>query len=134
MSQATPKPFARRVFSTEGGRQVVVFSQAIGDLLWVHFDGETFCVPLSEKKARSRKGHGGVEVEGEVVAPMPGRITQVLCKEGTGVVVGQTLLVMEAMKMEYNLKSAIEGKVEKVSVKIGEQVVLGQALVRVGAV
>jgi len=43
--------------------------------------------------------------------------------------VGQVVLVMEAMKMEYTLKSEIDGKIQKIHAKVGDQVSLGQKLI-----
>ena len=61
---------------------------------------------------------------------MPGKITKVFVKEGQAVAIGEPLIVMEAMKMEYTLKSDLKTTVEKVLVKVDQQVVLGQLLVQ----
>jgi len=64
---------------------------------------------------------------------MDGAIVDVLVQEGDVVTAGQTLVVLEAMKMEHQLKAAIDGTVENVSASIGEQVKERQVLVTVGA-
>jgi biotin carboxyl carrier protein len=62
---------------------------------------------------------------------MPGKVTKILLTPGSAVEVGQAVLVMEAMKMEYTLKAEIAGEVESVNCAVGEQVALGKALVKI---
>lgn len=109
------------------GKTEKVIAQKLNGNLWVHFAGQTHV--LTEPQKGSRRKGGENAQPGDVVAPMPGKITQVLVKESQSVSSGQTLVVMEAMKMEYNLKAAIDGQVEKIKIVVGDQVVLGQQLV-----
>lgn len=69
---------------------------------------------------------------GVVKAPMPGLIIKVEVKEGDTVKAGQSVLTMEAMKMQSPVSSAIDGKVVRISVKDGESVLEGQELVLIG--
>lgn len=69
---------------------------------------------------------------GAVTAPIPGVILKVLVKVGDAVTVGQSLLVLEAMKMENNITAQSEGTVTEISVSEGDQVSDGQALVVIG--
>ncbi len=62
------------------------------------------------------------EAPGTVKAPMPGKILEVLAKNGGMVEKGDALIIMEAMKMEYTLKAPKTGKVKGLSAKVGEQV------------
>lgn len=64
----------------------------------------------------------------DIVAGTPGVVTQVLVKAGDKVSVGQTLCVLEVMKMENEIKTSSEGVVSKVLVNKGEQVVAGKKL------
>jgi len=64
-----------------------------------------------------------------VAAPMPGLIVTVNCKPGDKIKKGEPLLVMEAMKMENDIKSPVPGKIKAVSVSAGENVDKGQTLV-----
>ena len=68
---------------------------------------------------------------GSTVAPMPGSILRVLVDVGDGVVAGQPLLAMEAMKMEHQVVSPVAGSVAEVFVDAGQQVESGQPLVRI---
>jgi biotin carboxyl carrier protein len=79
---------------------------------------------LDEKRLRMRRAAGKFTVEGKqtVTAPMPGKIVKVLVKPGDAVTVGQPLLVIEAMKMENELKSPKDGKIVELHVKEGQPV------------
>ena len=65
-----------------------------------------------------------------LVAPMPGLVLRVDATEGSEVEEGQTLLVLEAMKMENNLKSPASGQVAEVFVQAGQAVEKGAPLLR----
>ena len=82
---------------------------------------------------KSRKNKKAVGSSDKIAAPMPGKITKILLPEGSLVAAGQAVLVMEAMKMEYTLKSDIAGVIESVSCAVGDQVALGKALVKIKA-
>ncbi len=64
-----------------------------------------------------------------VDAPLPGTIKQVLVSVGQEIAAGETVVVMEAMKMENNITAEFGGKVTAVKVAVGDQVQSGQALV-----
>lgn len=68
---------------------------------------------------------GGKAVE----APLPGTIKQVLVSVGQDVAAGDTVVIMEAMKMENNITAEFAGKVTAVKVAVGDQVQSGQVLV-----
>ncbi|PID90967.1 MAG: acetyl-CoA carboxylase biotin carboxyl carrier protein subunit [Bacteroidetes bacterium] len=70
--------------------------------------------------------------EGTITSPLPGVILDMQVKEGDTVKAGQTLLVLEAMKMENSIEAEADGKVIKVYVKAGDSVMEGDALVTIG--
>jgi|TARA_R100001440_G_scaffold11988_1_gene21175 oxaloacetate decarboxylase alpha subunit len=71
--------------------------------------------------------------EGETIkAPLAGNIFKVVAKEGTTVKAGDVVLVLEAMKMETDIKAEKDGKVQSLHVKEGDAVTVGDALVTVG--
>jgi biotin carboxyl carrier protein len=74
------------------------------------------------KTLRNRKGAFKAEGPQEVKAPMPGKVVKVLVKPGDAVEEGQGLVIVEAMKMENVLKSAIKGVVKEVFVNEGQAV------------
>jgi biotin carboxyl carrier protein len=69
--------------------------------------------------------------EGGIVAPMPGLVLGIRAKEGDSVTAGQTLLVMEAMKMENAIASPYAGTVAKIYVREGDAIAEGDLLVEV---
>ena len=104
-------------------------AQLMKGTLWVHANGRTFTIDTgSGRKSRKKAGSGGSS--DTISAPMPGKVTKILLTPGSAVKVGQPVLVMEAMKMEYTLKSEIEGTIDSISCAVGDQVVLGKALVK----
>ncbi|MBW6459697.1 MAG: acetyl-CoA carboxylase biotin carboxylase subunit [Bacteroidales bacterium] len=74
--------------------------------------------------------HGG-KSDGRIVSPMPGRVIKINVRQGEEVKKGQTLLIVEAMKMENNIVAPVDGKVEKVNVKVGEMVNSSTSLVQI---
>ncbi len=75
----------------------------------------------------TRLGAGGAGPQ-RVVAPMPGKIVRVLVKTGDAVKARQALVVVEAMKMENELRAAREGRVREVAVAEGQSVDAGAVL------
>lgn len=110
------------------GKEVKAQAQQIKGVLWVHHAGRTFTVD-SNAGRKSRKG-GPKGSSDQIASPMPGKVTKILLNIGDSVTAGQAVLVMEAMKMEYTLKSDIAGTIESISCSVGEQVVLGKVLVK----
>ena len=68
---------------------------------------------------------------GDAVSPMAGRVVRVLVKAGDAVKAGQTVVVVEAMKLESEVQSPIDGTVEEIFVEPGDSVTSEDALVRV---
>jgi len=63
---------------------------------------------------------------------MPGTVLDIKVAEGASVSVGQTVIVLEAMKMEVEVVSDVAGTVKAINVKKGDAVTTGQALAVVG--
>jgi biotin carboxyl carrier protein len=78
-----------------------------------------------EKQSKARRHELG-KLDPEVRSPMPGKILQVLVEEGIQVEAGQTLVLLEAMKMENSLTAEGAAQVKKVHVSPGDLVDLGQ--------
>ena len=91
---------------------------------------QEFIAEVIDPRAWSGRRHGSVEAEGrqQIVAPMPGKIVRVLVKSGDAVEAGQGLLVVEAMKMQNEIRSPKSGVVERLLVQEGQAVNAGEIL------
>ena len=83
-----------------------------------------FGVPTSERSAG-----GGAVADGALRSPMPGRIVNVSVRQGEAVTKGQTLLALEAMKMEHAMLAPFDGVVAELTVAEGDQVAENVVLV-----
>jgi biotin carboxyl carrier protein len=94
--------------------------------------GEALTVDIAEAGRGSslpaRHAHG----PSRLTAPMPGRVVRVLEAPGADVEAGQSLFVIEAMKMENELKAPRAGRVQEVAVREGQAVEAGALLAVVG--
>ena len=117
------------------------------DTLEVTVDGKIYTVTLPERKpaakpvvkpvvpaaasvaAPAAKPAAAPAGGNVVTAPLNGKITQVLVKAGDQVAAGDTVVMLEAMKMENSITTETAGTVKAVLVNVGDQVDGGQALV-----
>lgn len=111
------------------GQIVKGYCEKVGKNFWVSVNGKTF----KYEEGSSRRGRGAksaVSNPNEILAPMPGKITAI--KKASGdISLGDVVIMMEAMKMEYSLKANIAGKIKKISVAVGDQVTQGQLLAEI---
>ncbi len=71
----------------------------------------------------------GLEITaGGLVAPMPGKVIDIKVKKGRKVKAGDTLVILEAMKMEHTIKAAEDGIVSELLISINDQVENGALL------
>jgi 3-methylcrotonyl-CoA carboxylase alpha subunit len=96
-----------------------------GNVVWVFEGGETYRI----ERSTARPARGGHEPEEDLFAPMPGKVLKVLSSEGAVVEKGAPLLVLEAMKMEHEIRAPRAGTVKKLPFKSGDMVGLGELLV-----
>jgi len=88
--------------------------------------------PKSSETQSDSSGESG-SIGGETInAPLAGNIFKVVAKEGTAVKAGDVVLILEAMKMETDIKAEKDGTVQSLHVKEGDAVTVGDALVTVG--
>ena len=90
-----------------------------------------FVAEVVDTRAWRGRRHGGVEAEGrqQITAPMPGKVVRVLVRAGERVQANQGLVVVEAMKMQNEVRSPKTGKVERLLAKEGQAVNAGEVLV-----
>ena len=105
-----------------------------GSQLQVHAGALEFVAEVVDPRSWRGRRHGAAEAEGrqQIVAPMPGKVVRVLVKAGDAVEAGQGLLVVEAMKMQNEIRSPKSGTVERVLVMEGQAVNAGESLCIVG--
>jgi biotin carboxyl carrier protein len=89
-----------------------------------------FTAEVVDPRAWRGRWHGAQEAEGrqQVVAPMPGKVIRILVQAGDKVEAGQGLLVVEAMKMQNEIRSPKGGTVERLHVQEGQPVNAGELL------
>ena len=107
------------------GRVYDVEFDDVGEEVQVLVRGDVFYVDVADERAlRLRAGAITLKVEGRVTltAPMPGKVVRVLVKPGDSVQEGQGLVVVEAMKMENELKSPKTGTITEVFAREGSPV------------
>ena len=85
--------------------------------------------PVTLQEVPRFRGTEAEEAPGSLHAPMPGRVVRLEVAAGDVVVVGQVLIVLEAMKMEHTLRAPRAGKVQTVHASPGQQVEAGTVLV-----
>ncbi|MFM9874662.1 MAG: acetyl-CoA carboxylase biotin carboxyl carrier protein subunit [Fimbriimonadaceae bacterium] len=114
-----------RIVTDQGVMSAVVIRK--GDKTLVSVDGRV----LEVEKYSASRSRAGVAGSGEGRAPMPGQIVEVLVADGDEVAEGQTLIILEAMKMQQPIKADFAGIVSGLNVNVGDQVNDGQLLVQV---
>jgi len=103
----------------------------------VYIDGEHFHVEVADPNAkgggsRTRKTAAKTETvsdEKALIAPIPGMINEIKVKVGDDIKTGDSLLVLEAMKMFNSLESKVDGKVKEIKVDVGDSVAKGDILI-----
>ncbi len=122
-SPAAAGPEAGGMGHLSAHRHVSVFAD--GEAVWV-VDGEVGPVRFAPAVGAAGEASG---VEGALEAPMPGTVAQLRVAPGEAVTAGETLVVLESMKMEIAVQSPGDGTVAAVLVAVGDQVDRGAALV-----
>jgi biotin carboxyl carrier protein len=102
------------------------------DALAVEVAGERYVIRIEEEirhRIRTRGGMAAGAGGQTLTAPLPGKITHVAVRPGDAVLAGDTLVVIEAMKMENEFKASQPGTVREVRVTAGQAVNPGDVLV-----
>lgn len=106
------------------GRKHKAEAVKVGDTWWVHVLGHTLQFEVVEP------GASGAEEDGNLTAPMPGKVLEVFVKQGQKVSAGDQLLIMEAMKMEHKIIADRDAVVEEIHYNAGDQVTQGAELIK----
>lgn len=97
------------------------------DLITVNLGKGDVCFKINPRFADPNE----VSIEGGLVAPMPGKILKIMNKKGAKVKAGDTLIILEAMKMEHTIKASDQGIISDLFVKVGDQVENGSLLMKI---
>ncbi len=108
---------AKREYSLNGELHVIIGS-------------ERFATEVRDPRSLRSRRAGAASGEGpqKITAPMPGKVVRLLVKEGEAVEAGQGVIVVEAMKMQNEIKSPKKGTVQKIAVPEGGSVTSGDTL------
>ena len=133
-------------YTINGNKYEVVVGDITDNIATLTVNGEEYTVEM-EKQAEPEKkkpvvkaataaasddapaNKAAVNKANAIKAPLPGVITDILVAEGDEVKAGDTVIVLEAMKMANNLAAEKDGKVTAICVKIGESVMEDDALI-----
>jgi acetyl/propionyl-CoA carboxylase alpha subunit len=100
----------------DGDRVERMFAAVTGEVTWIFHEGVTYRI---DAPAARRRGH---QTHGSLSAPMPATVVSVAVSPGDAVSAGQTLIVLEAMKMELPVRAPGDGRVKRVLCKAGDLV------------
>ncbi|PKB80039.1 MAG: hypothetical protein BZY88_10220 [SAR202 cluster bacterium Io17-Chloro-G9] len=92
--------------------------------LWV--DGDLFIFEKIESRRQASRDSSGPG--NDILAPMPGRVGQILVQPGDSVERGLTIIILESMKMEIEIAAHRDGVVKRIPVEVGAQVDRGMRL------
>ncbi len=112
------------------GRRFTAAVVTVGDDVSVFAPGLRHRLTLVDPLAHAAEREAGA---GELTAPMPGRVIAVEVAAGDAVRRGQTLIVLEAMKMEHTITAPADGAVATIHHRVGDQVEEGAELIRLTA-
>lgn len=119
-----------------GPRSYEVFVDRQKNTYYVLIEGDRYEVLVEDERLRQLRALGGAKHEeaGEalVVAPMPGLVVAVLVEEGQAVKVGDGVVILEAMKMENEIRAPRDGVVKSVRVSPGQTVNQNEVMVQLG--
>ena len=112
-----------------GGRSYEARAETGEDCAWITIHGRRFRVVITDPRRWSPKrasAHG--QDRENIIAPMPGKIVRVLVAPGDNVESGQGIVVVEAMKMQNEMKAHRGGRIASLPVREGETVPAGAIL------
>ena len=112
------------------GRSIEVHVEALTDALLLRTNGREYRVGIVDPRSWRRSRSGGIDLTGrqQISAPMAGKIVRVLDSQDQQVESGQGLFVVEAMKMQNEIRSPKTGTVERLLAKEGQAVNAGEIL------
>lgn len=115
------------------GKSHEVKQETIGAETNVVVGHERFAVSVRDPRSFRSRARAGASEQGvkKITAPMPGKVVRILASVGTQVEAGQSVIVIEAMKMQNELKAPKTGVIKKINAVEGAAVEAGQSLAEV---
>ncbi len=125
---ATISPGTLSILST--GRSVTAIADEAAGEASVLLNGVRYMYAMEDPRslASRRAAGGGADGPKQIISPMPGRVVRILVSPGDSVTAKQGVLVVEAMKMQNELKSPKDGVVQAILAEAGDTVAAGQPL------
>lgn len=113
-----------------GGASLEVRVEPVTTSLRITVAGREYAAQIRDPRQWRRNRGAAIEAEGSqrVIAPMPGKVVRLLVKAGEAVEAGKGILVVEAMKMQNEVRSPKSGKIERLLVSEGQAVSAGEVL------
>jgi len=87
--------------------------------------------PISYKRRKYLEKFKQISKTENILAPMPGKIMELLVEENTSVKEGEPILILEAMKMQNEIIAVVAGKIKKIHVKSGDNVAKDEVLMEI---
>ncbi|MBZ5507623.1 MAG: acetyl-CoA carboxylase biotin carboxyl carrier protein subunit [Acidobacteriia bacterium] len=115
------------------GKSYEVKQETVGTEASVVVGLERFSVSVQDPRSFRSRRRAGASEQGvkKITAPMPGKVVRILAGIGATVEAGQSVIVIEAMKMQNELKAPKNGVIKKINVAEGAAVEAGQSLAEV---
>ena len=111
----------------EDARRSVFHCVRAGEVVWVHWDGRAH--EIRDQRESTRAAHKAAT--GSLEAPMPGKVIKLSAAVGQEVKKGQEILVVEAMKMENQIRAPKDGRLTRFAVQVGDMVGPGLVLAEI---
>ena len=115
----------------DGQAREIRVSAASDGLLTLQTAKQEFTAEVFDPRVWRGRRHAAMEAQGrqQIIAPMPGKVVRVLVQIGDKVEAGEGLVVVEAMKMQNEVRSPKRGTIERLLAKEGQPVNAGEVLV-----
>ncbi|RMG36264.1 MAG: acetyl-CoA carboxylase biotin carboxyl carrier protein subunit [Methanobacteriota archaeon] len=114
-----------------GENKYIAHVASTDDTIYVHIDGEVFVLhrPSAGSGEHEASGDEYSSTQNAVEAPMPGKLLKVFVKEGQRVKRDDRLFIVEAMKMENEVRAPRDGVIHKINFKENDLVSIGEAII-----
>ncbi len=110
-----------------------IYIAATKQRTYVHINGHQYVIEhlVEKEKTSYREDDHLISADTGICAPMPGKILKILVQENQQVEPKQNLVIIEAMKMEHNIRAPKQGVVERINFKEGDLIDTGQEILEI---